>query len=93
MTEENKAADEDVYHFPCEFPIKAMGYFDKHIEKQVCDILAKYVPTIDQCPVKTKPSSHGKYLAVTVTITATSKEQLDNIYRALHEAPDIVMTL
>jgi putative lipoic acid-binding regulatory protein len=30
-----------------------------------------------------RPSSKGNYLALTVTVRATSREQLDNLYREL----------
>ena len=38
-------------------------------------------------------SANGKYLAVTVTFTATSQEQLDALYRELSQHSRVVMLL
>jgi putative lipoic acid-binding regulatory protein len=38
-------------------------------------------------------SSSGKYLSITATFTATSREQLDALYRELNGHELVVMTL
>ena len=40
-----------------------------------------------------RPSSNGNYLGITVTIRATSREQLDNLYRALSGHPMVKVVL
>ena len=40
-----------------------------------------------------RASSGGKYLSVTCTINATSREQLDNLYRDLSSHPMVSMVL
>ena len=40
-----------------------------------------------------QPSSQGKYLSVTCTVRATSREQLDALYRELCDHPSVVMVL
>ena len=43
--------------------------------------------------VQQRSSSSGKYLSLTVTVTASSRDQLDSIYRALNGHDRILMTL
>jgi putative lipoic acid-binding regulatory protein len=40
-----------------------------------------------------RPSAKGTYLGLTVTVRATSREQLDNLYRALTSHPMVKMVL
>ena len=75
--------DETLLRFPCSFPIKAMGPADSALEAAVVEILQRHVPEFDSGTVSTRASSGGKWLAVTVRIEATSKAQLDSIYREL----------
>lgn len=56
-------------------------------------IVRQHVPSLRKGAVQSKASKTGKYLAVTITITATSKVQLDTLYRAIHAHPDVKMTL
>jgi hypothetical protein len=75
--------DETLLKFPCTFPIKAMGAADSEIEAVVVGIVNRHVPDLREGAVRSRPSSGGKWLAVTVEIEATSKAQLDAIYREL----------
>jgi hypothetical protein len=75
--------DETLLRFPCTFPIKAMGAADSEIEAVVVGIVNRHVPDLREGAVRSRPSSGGKWLAVTVEIEATSKAQLDAIYREL----------
>lgn len=86
--------EETLLTFPCEFPIKAMGRGIIGMEQTVIDIVNKHLDSQDaSAAIKTNSSSNGKYISVTVTIVATSRAQLDNIYLELNAHPDIVMTL
>jgi putative lipoic acid-binding regulatory protein len=40
-----------------------------------------------------RPSKAGNYMGLTFTINATSREQLDNLYRALHAHPLVSVVL
>lgn len=79
--------------FPCEFPIKAMGLKHQRFVQNVLDIVLRYAPDFPPQSVELRPSSQGKYLSVTCTITATSQEQLNRIYMALKEHPDVAIVL
>ncbi len=85
--------DDTLLSFPCSFPIKAMGPADSALEAAVIEILQRHVPDFDTGTVSTRASSAGKWLAVTVRIEATSKAQLDSIYRELSAHELVVYAL
>jgi len=71
---------ETLLKFPCEFPIKAMGLSCDELEIAVIEIINRHVDNLGEGALKMKPSKNGKYTAITITITAHSKAQLDAIY-------------
>jgi putative lipoic acid-binding regulatory protein len=79
--------------FPCEFPIKVMGYANDHFETAVLSIIRKHVPHLKENALQNRLSKNGKYLAITISITADSKEQLDAIYLDLNQEESVLMTL
>lgn len=83
--------DDTLLEFPCEFPIKAMGRAIIGLEQTVIEIVDRHVGDFDKTRIKTTPSRGGRYISVTVTITATSRAQLDSIYMDLTAHPDILM--
>ena len=85
--------EETLLEFPCQFPIKAMGKNSPDFDSIVVAIVRQYVADINEGAVKTRPSKEDKYLSVTVTIEATSKQQLDAIYQGLTDCPDVLMAL
>ncbi len=82
-----------VMEFPCQFPIKAMGLSDGQFEALVISLVRKHAPDLGEGAVKTVDSKGGKYISVTVTVRATSREQLDNIYRELTACEQVLMAL
>lgn len=82
-------APESPLRFPCRFPIKAMGRAGSGVEAEVLAIVARHAPGTGADAMTTRPSSGGKWVAVTITIEATSRAQLDAIYRDL-TAHDLV---
>ncbi len=85
--------EETLLEFPCEFSIKAMGVATPEFDALVAEIVRQHAPDLGEGAIRTRPSSGGKYLAVTVTINATSKEQLDAIYQALTDHKLVLMSL
>lgn len=71
---------ETLLEFPCDFPIKAMGLACDEFEIAVIEIINRHVEYLAEDALKMKPSKTGKYTAITITITASSKQQLDAIY-------------
>ena len=89
-----KKLDEDaVIEFPCQFPIKVMGAASNDFDIIVTDIIKKHVSKPSEYTVKSRLSQEGNYIAVTVTIEAKSREQLDNIYLDLTEHKKVLMAL
>ena len=84
---------EGLLEFPCTFPVKAMGRAEKDFDALVVEIVRRHVPDLAENAVSSRPSKGGKWVSVTVTIRATSQEQLDAIYRALTEHDRVVMAL
>lgn len=83
---------ESLLQFPCEFSIKAMGEPPGFVEL-VVSLIEPHAPGIRPEQIRTRSSRNGRYLAVTVTITATSRRQMDTIYQALSDHPRVVMAL
>jgi len=89
----NKSEQETLLKFPCEFPIKAFGHANDEFETAVLTIITQHVTDIKENAIRTRASKEGKYLAMTVSIIAKSKKQLDNIYLDLSACEHVLMTL
>lgn len=85
--------DESAIQFPCDFPIKAMGLASYDLEVIVFDIVSQHAPDTSKDAVKTRESSNGKYISITVTVNAQSQTQLDAIYQALTDHEYVMMAL
>ena len=81
------------FNFPCDFPIKIMGRCDCDLEMLVVEVINRHVSDLSENAVATRPSGKGNFISVTVTVTATSREQLDNIYRELTTREEVLMAL
>ncbi|MCP3867992.1 MAG: DUF493 domain-containing protein [Gammaproteobacteria bacterium] len=79
--------------FPCEFALKAMGLATGDFDALILEIVSRHVENVGEGAVHCRPSSSGKYLAVTVTFQATSKVQLDAIYQELTDHERVLMSL
>jgi len=93
MSEENITNEELGMTFPCHFPLKVMGMNSDSFEQDMVVIVRKHVSNLGEGAVSSKPSKTGKYLALTISFTAQSKEQLDNLYREINTHPDVKMML
>ena len=79
--------------FPCDFPIKVMGKPDNDFTQLVYRLIKKHCPELQSQTLKTRPSSKGKYVALTVHIEAQSQQQLDAIYQDLSDNSQVLMAL
>ena len=84
---------ESLIDYPSRFPIKVMGLNVTGFAHAVTHIAAQFDPGFDAASVELRLSKGGKYLGVTVTVTATSREQLDELYRTLSTHPMVKMVL
>ncbi|MBL4763396.1 MAG: DUF493 domain-containing protein [Gammaproteobacteria bacterium] len=85
--------EETLLEFPCDFPIKAFGKQNDDFDVFVVELVRRHVPDLGEGAVTTNTSTKGKYLCVTVTIHATSKAQIDAIYKELTDDKRVVMAL
>ena len=79
--------------FPCQFPIKVMGLAEENFDLLVVEIVRRHAPDLSEGAVKSRHSSAGKYISITVTVTAQSRQQLDNIYLELTAHEKVIMAL
>ena len=88
------ASDLDtLLEYPSDFPIKVLGRTQAGFAQTILEIVRSHAPDFDGATMEMKTSKKGKYLSVTCVIRATSRQQLDNLYRALCDHPMVVMVL
>jgi putative lipoic acid-binding regulatory protein len=85
--------DAPVLAFPCEFPIKVMGKTQAGYAQAVADVVKRHAPDFDPATLEMRSSREGKYLSLTCTVRAVSREQLDELYRELCDHPMVTMVL
>ena len=91
--EQGAARKDSLIDYPCAFPIKVMGAQVEGFAAAVIAVCRHFDPELDANLVELRPSKGGNYLGVTVTIRATSREQLDELYRTLSTHPMVKVVL
>lgn len=84
---------ESLIDYPSLFPIKVLGVRTDGLVHAITQIAAQFDPAFDATTVELRESKGGKYLGVTITVTATSREQLDELYRTLSTHPMVKVVL
>lgn len=79
--------------YPSPFPIKVMGEKVDGLVPAVTLIARSLDPDFDEATIELRESKGGRYLGVTITVTATSREQLDELYRTLSTHPMVKVVL
>ena len=87
------ARKDSLIEYPSKFPIKVMGAKVDGFVHAVTKIAEQFDPAFDAATVELRNSKAGNYLGVTITVTATSREQLDELYRALSGHPMVKVVL
>ncbi|MGO3889608.1 MAG: DUF493 family protein [Paenalcaligenes sp.] len=85
--------EDSLIEYPSEFPIKVMGKSVPEFADVLTALVLEHDPVFDITTIESRPSKNGNYVGLTFRITATSREQLDNLYRALHGHPLVSMVL
>ena len=78
---------DSLIEYPCLFPVKVMGAKTDDFVLQMTALAKQHDPFLDATTIAQRDSAGGKYISLTITITATSRDQLDNFYRALTAHP------
>ena len=84
---------ESLIEYPSRFPIKVMGAKVDGFVHAVTQIARQFDPAFDAATIELRDSSAGNYLGITITVTATSRQQLDDLYRALSSHPMVKVVL
>jgi putative lipoic acid-binding regulatory protein len=79
--------------YPSAFPIKVMGPNVDGFAAAIVQVAQQFDPGFDAATLEQRPSKGGNYLGLTITITATSREQLDELYRTLSTHPMVKVVL
>ncbi len=79
--------------FPCAFPIKIMGEARDGFADAILEVVLRHAPDFDGATMEMRPSRNGRYISLTCTINATSKQQLDDLYREITSHPMVAMAL
>lgn len=85
--------EESLIEYPCRFPIKVMGAKVDGFVHAVTSVARQFDPDFDATSLELRESKAGNYLGVTITVNATSREQLDELYRTLSTHPMVKVVL
>ncbi len=84
---------DSLIEYPCDFPIKVFGLAQQGFAQAIAAVVLAHAPDFDAASIEMRSSSNAKYISLTCTIRATSREQLDNLYRDLTSHPMVKMVL
>ena len=82
-----------IQEFPSEFPIKVMGRHDSELRAVTQAIVERHAGPQPESHIRTRTSADGNFLALTYLVLATSREQIDAIYRELTACKSVLMAL
>ena len=91
VTESNPS--ESLLTFPCVFPLKVMGRREDGFAQVVAEVVMRHAPDFHPQTIEMRASKNGRYLSLTVTINARSRQQLDGLYSELSKHPMVMMVL
>ena len=86
-------ADDTLLEFPCRFPIKIMGANEPDFTRHAMALVSSHVDDLRDDDIESRVSRNGRFLALTISIQARSKAQLDAIYRSLSQSKRVLMAL
>ena len=84
---------ESLLTFPCVFPMKVMGRREDGFAQEVAGVVQRHAPDFHPETIEMRTSKNGRYLSLTVTLNARSREQLDALYSELSKHPMVMMVL
>jgi putative lipoic acid-binding regulatory protein len=87
------AGSASLIEYPSPFPIKVMGAQADGFVEAIVAVARRHDPAFDESKLELRPSRGGNYLSVTITVTASSREQLDALYRELSSHPMVKVVL
>jgi len=85
--------EDSLIDYPCDFPIKIFGQSQQGFVQAVIEVVSHHDPDFQAGTIEMKSSSKARYVSLTCTVRATSREQLDGLYQELCDHPMVVMVL
>ncbi len=71
--------------FPVDFAIKIVATGHPELTEQILTILEAHFPRVERDSVRVRASRKGNYSALTVDVTAETREQLEAAYAQLEQ--------
>jgi putative lipoic acid-binding regulatory protein len=93
MSASPEPQEQSLLRYPCEFPIKVIGRREDGLAQVVSEIVARHVEDFQPSTLEMRASRNARFLSLTATFTARSREQLDALYRELSGHPLVMMVL
>ena len=87
------STDQSLIKYPTRFPVKVMGAKVEGFVEAITSIAMQFDPAFDPGSIELRDSKAGNYLGITIVINATSREQLDELYRTLSTHPMVKVVL
>lgn len=87
------AVHDSLIEYPCDFPIKVFGQSQDGFAKAVVEVVTRHDPGFQPGSIQMKNSGKARYVSLTCTVHATSREQLDALYQELCDHPMVAMVL
>jgi hypothetical protein len=84
---------ETILEFPCEFPIKLMGRDTPSFRNTVRSLVEKHTGRLSDDAIQSSLSRNGRFISVTITVNAQSRQQLDDIYRDATDHAEVLTAL
>jgi putative lipoic acid-binding regulatory protein len=85
--------EHSLIEYPSDFPIKVFGQSQQGFAQAVMEVILRHDPAFQASSIETRSSKTARYVSLTCTVHATSREQLDAIYQELCDHPMVVMAL
>ena len=86
-------ADDSLLSFPCDLPVKVFGRNEPHFRPAVVEIVRSCIDTLDESSITAQESREGRFLSLTITVRAESRDQADELYRKLTSSEHVLMAL
>jgi hypothetical protein len=84
---------DELFRFPCDFPIKVMGRDSESFRTLTLAIVERHAGPLAAEQITERMSREGRFLALTYTIRAESRAQLDSIYQDLTDSGVVLVAL
>ncbi|MBX3702844.1 MAG: DUF493 domain-containing protein [Steroidobacteraceae bacterium] len=83
----------ELFRFPTDFPIKVMGRDSESFRTLTLAIVERHAGPLAPAQISERMSREGRFLALTYTIRAESRAQLDAIYQDLTASGVVLVAL